>query len=184
MRTQWSVVLVVVALSFIGRTAQAQPVSLSVAEASGGVGGTTTVPIVVSQPRGLGAVQVELVYDPAVLEVVGAEAGSLFSGLVDYNTTRPGTLVVAMAGNEGVQSGGELLQVSFRVLHEGQSALALRSARVWEQETSLELPVEVNNGSFSAGAGFAFPTRLVALLVVVILLFVAIKIARPKRRPA
>ncbi len=165
-------------------SAAAAAVTLAVPpDATGVPGRDAAVPIAIRGAQGLGALQFELTYDPAVLEAGEVVAGPGIPGvLLESNVVSPGRLRVAMAGNEPMAGDGELT-AAFAVKAAGTSALGLENARAWEQANSLDMLVDVEPGQFLAAASPAAGNRVVLLAVVggvILLIIIAIFVRRGK----
>ncbi len=129
------------------QTAGATSVVVSMPGAEVSVGSETILPIAIrTGSKGLGALQFDLSYDPAILAPVKVEPGRLLSGLTEFNITSPGRLRVALATSEALTDEGEVLRATFRALATGQSSLRVENARAWEQATSFETTVGAESG--------------------------------------
>jgi len=113
-------------LSFLAAIAvcsEAPAIILSVSDAAGSVGAELVSHVVVKDSQGLGALQMELTYDPTVVELKSIEAGPGVAGLFDWNIVQPGTARIAMASNQAVSVEGDLFVAKFKALGEGESPL-------------------------------------------------------------
>lgn len=178
--------VVVGALCLLAVWASAAAASVTIAvpqDATGVPGHDAAVPIAIRGAQGLGALQFELTYDPAVLEAGEVVAGPGIAGvLLESNVVSPGRLRVAMAGNEPMTGDGELT-AAFAVKAPGTSALGLENARAWEQANSLDMLVDVESGEFLAVASPAAGNHVILLAVVggfVLLVVIAVVVARAK----
>lgn len=175
--------VVVGAMCLLATWASTSAASVTIAvpqDATGAPGGDAEVPISIRGAQGLGALQFELTYDPAVLEAGEVVAGQDIAGvLLESNVVSPGRLRVAMAGNEPMAGDGELT-ATFAVKAPGTSALALENARAWEQENGLDMLVDVESGQFVAATSSAAGSPVVLLAVVggiVLLVIIAVLLA-------
>jgi hypothetical protein len=113
-----------------GAAAQADALALAV-PALPGVGATFAVPIWATAAGDVHALKLELGYDRAVVEMVGADAGELLArqgAPAVVLSPRPGRVDVALLGRDsGLHGSGELATVRFRVKAAGEAALALTS---------------------------------------------------------
>ena len=123
-------------------------VEFSIANADGEVGSTVATPLMGRNAVGIGAIQLNVIYDPDVLEPVAVDAADGVNALVDFNIVASGVLRLAMASTQQVERDGELLRLQWKVLGGEDTKLELGEIRAWEQETSFELPVSSVVGTF------------------------------------
>lgn len=143
-------------------------------DATGVPGRDAEIPIAIRGAQGLGALQFELTYDPAVLEAGEVVAGPGIPGvLLESNVVSPGRLRVALAGNEPMAGDGELT-ATFAVKAPGTSVLGIENARAWEQTNSLDMLIDVESGQFHAAASPAagIPVALLAVMGGLVLLVI------------
>jgi len=161
----------------------------------GAVGSQIKAPILVKDAQGMGALELELTYDPGVLELIEVVPGAILSGLVDYNVVQPGRVKIAMATSQAVKGSGELFMISFKVMAAGQSPLGLENVLAWEQANSQEMTASLEPGVFktsggatgAASSGFSFLTLgtiLIVLVIVIVGLFFARKLIAAKDKAA
>jgi hypothetical protein len=135
-------------------TALAAEVSLKVATIEGG-GASVAVPITADKCEGLGALQFDLIYDPAIAEPQSVDNGSaLASGLVEFKIKSPGRLGVALVSSEPVTETGELLKVQFKPLAKasGATTLEITNQAAWDHKNNLEMLVTTAPGSLTITA--------------------------------
>jgi len=161
---------------------------LSIGAGSAEAGAVAKVPIRMNSPIGIGAVQFEIVYDPAVVRFKGVENGSLLpTGLVESNVVQPGRARVALVSSEEVKGTGVLLLAEFEVLAgpAGVTAIGLEAVRGWEQASNLPVnaasqagqwtrtvPASVIGGRPTAEGGSpAWHYGVVAVVILVVLGF-------------
>ncbi len=163
---------------------QAASLTLTVGSAQGSAGGDAVVPISVQGSQGLGALQMELVYDPAVLEPKAVEEGSVLPpAVMDDNPAVAGRWKVGLAVNKPFAADGELLKFRFKVRGGSKSGLGLENAHAWDQSNPpLEMLVRVQGGSVVVGGGLGWAVYAgiggaAALLLLVVL------VAGRKKRP-
>ena len=83
--------LILLALGLFVAAASAANVTLSIQSQNVAPGGTATVPIAVAGATSIGAMDLTVTYDPAVLAFVEAKTGALSTnGMVQANGTTPG----------------------------------------------------------------------------------------------
>ncbi len=169
-------------------TASAPPGKLTVA-----VGSTTAsssqeveIPVTLAAAKNLGALELVLTYDPAVLEAKSADRGALLSSnsLVEYFVNPNGRLAVTLVSQDGVTGDGAVVAAHFLVKGQAgqKSALGLENVRAWEGKTRLDFLVSTTAGEFTVGGGW--PWWWVAVVVgAVLLLLLLLKFARRTRAP-
>jgi RNA polymerase subunit RPABC4/transcription elongation factor Spt4 len=152
----------------------AASVTVAIPAVDGSAGTQVRVPVLVREAQGVGALELELTYDPSVLEAQSVEPGPILSGLVDFNVVQPGRLKIAMATSQAVNGSGELFLVMLKVLSSGQSRLGLEKVAAWEQANSQEMTVSLEPGAFKTSGGAAvssgssYLTLGISLIVLVI----------------
>ena len=107
------------------------------------------VPLQTINSNGLGALQFQLQYDPAVVEPVTVESGNdLANGMVEFNIKTPGQLNIAMVSSTPIEGANELLRVIFKRVKtvEGQTNLILTDIRAWDYENNTEMLVTSETG--------------------------------------
>jgi hypothetical protein len=129
---------VTILLAVAANCLQAASVTLVAPSGHGSVGTEFKAPIAARGAEGLGSFQMELVYDPALVQPLEVEEGTLVGGaMVAFNVIEPGRLRIAVAGNPRtpITGDGELLRVKFKLLgKEGaEGLLKFENALAWEQ---------------------------------------------------
>ncbi len=114
--------------------AERNDVEVVVPEPPAAVGGSFVASVVLSAAGDLQAASVELAYDPARVEPLGAEGGELL-GRQEARTLllapRPGAVDLALLGRGlGLAGRGEAAQVRFRVKAAGAPGIALRRVQL------------------------------------------------------
>ena len=112
-------------------------------------------PIQVKDAGGLGAVQMDIVFDPSVVEVTAVEASDLLSNAMVEFKTDQGRCKIAFVSSEAVIGGGNLLTLSLRT-HEGSgrtSGLTAQNAQAWEYGNSQAMNVSIVNGKVMLPGG-------------------------------
>lgn len=111
-----------------------------------------SIPVELMGAKNLGSLQVELAYDPAVLEATEVKAGELAkNAMVEYNLAAPGLLVVGVIDAAGIGGNGSVVTVSFKVLDKaGTSPITLERIEANDATTLIDIPVRASAGSFVA----------------------------------
>ena len=177
-----------VVLVLLAGTADGATITISAGSAKGGAGSEVVVPVSVQGAKYLGAIQLELVYDPAVLEPKKLDDGTaLPPGVLDDNPAVAGRWRVGVAANKPFSGDGELFRFKFKVRGGSKSAVSLENAHVWDNAIPpLEMLVKVEAGTVtvgSAGGGFGLYASIGGGAVVLLTL-VVIVMSRRKRRTA
>jgi len=186
---------IVLALFIIPSICRAASVTVAVPSVEGEMGAQIKTPILVKDAQGVGALEMELTYDPGILELTEVDPGPILSGLVDYNIVQPGRVKIAMATSQAVNGSGELFMISFKVMAAGQSQLGLENVLAWEQANSRDMTVNLEPGAFKTGggatgaasSGFSYLTLgtiLIVLVIVIAGLFFARKLIAAKDKAA
>ncbi len=182
---------VILLACLLAATASAAPVGLGFEAKSGPGGGSVEIPVVADGAVGLGAIQFDVVYDAAVLELTAVAAGGLLPGaMLDWNVVEPGRARLAAAMSQAVtQAGGPLVILTFTVMDGDDTTvpLSLHEVLAWEYERSLEMSVAPRAGSFTrTGTSVLLWVAAAAalVLVAVAVAFVARRRSSTKADPA
>ena len=174
----WSGVLPVFASSvtFRAATVQAQ------------AGGSIDVPIEAVAAPSLGALHLELAYDPRVLTpdtvTRGPLAGS--NALIDFNPGNAGRLLIGVVSLDAIKGDGVVATVRFKVVGDAgaTSTLTLDNSKAWESSTHSEVLVKTEAGKVTVGGGLPlWLFAAVAVLLALLLLLIFFMLMR-RRRPA
>jgi hypothetical protein len=171
-------------------TAWAASLELLLPEVEADASGTVTAPVKVKDGAGFGALQMDLVFDPSVVEVTAVEAGALLSnGLVEFNASQ-GRCVIGIVSSDPVVGGGDIVTVTMRTRGNpgGSSALTAQNAQAWENESRAPMNVAVVDGKIRmAGKTVGMPAWMWGGLAIVILgggAFCCVRSRRKSPRPA
>jgi hypothetical protein len=187
-------VLLALTLSgLVALVAWASSVTLVVGSIEGGSGAKVEVPIHIRGAQQLGALQMDLTYDPAILDAPTVEKGALPQEItLGSNVVSPGRLRLVMntSARESVSGDGLLMKAVFVV--KGQSGqkcdLRLDQVKAWDNTKPdappYEMLVTVEPGKFAVG-GAGLPLALIAgICGAVVLLVVVVAVAKRKPRGA
>jgi hypothetical protein len=170
---------VAVALSAANR-GRTEPLTLSAPTARAASGQEVELPITLKGPSGIGALHLELVYDPSILECKTVEKGQLLNGnsLLEADSSQSGRLVVGIVSLDGIPGDGCVLKARFvtRGPAGQKTPLRLEHVEAWDGKTHLDLLAKVEAGEFTvvnAGLFSSWPW-LVGIGVAVLLLFTTI----------
>lgn len=183
------VLVLLLTMALVGAASiYAASVTVRVGSVEAAPGEVAQVPVTIAGSPGIGAMHLELTYDPALLAVEGVEQGSLVAGnaLMAFNTDEPGRIIISLAAADEIAGDGTLAVASFLVSGEkGQTtALDLEYSQAWDGE-GFELAVELEPGQLTVGSSglpLALLAALALLALVMILLLVVILARRGRRR--
>lgn len=155
----------------------AASVTFGVATVQANTGSTVEVPIHATGASNLGAIHLELDYDPQVLTPENVTRGKLTgskNALIDFNTAKPGRLVIGLISLDAINGDGDIALVHFKVIGQAgtSSTLTLENSKAWETATHAEVLVKTEAGKVSVGGGF--PYLVIALLCIALLIFLVI----------
>lgn len=178
-------------------SSDASSVSVEAGSAQGSRGSTVEIPILVHRAERLGALQMELLYDPHVLVPGEVKAGSLpVEVTVGANVIAPGRwrIVMNTSPRESIQGDGRLMTASFEVAGEASrgSEIKIENLRAWDNTSAGALPyemlVDVLPGRFTLATGLSWPLVATAIIAVgagaLLLVLVTKKRSRQSRLPS
>jgi len=130
MLQKMGVLFVVMAVTFVGPALAATDVGVN--DASGDYGTTVDVPINVSSTSNIGAMDISLTYNPAVISPTGVANGTLISttDLIGSYTGTSGIVNVSIASTSGITGTGSIAIVQFHVLGFGGTTSPLTLSTV------------------------------------------------------
>lgn len=165
------------ALSIIPMDVCAQDgATLTIEDATGRPDATATVNLLVSNASEIGAMDLALRYDPAVVRFAGFQAGtSAEDALVEANEAEPGLLLLALADSNGLSGDGTLAVLTFSVTGADgdRTAIAVEAVRAYHHEMLTDIPMSTTPGELSITGKESLPLIVVALLAVLAVLIVA-----------
>ena len=149
----WAVIAVfVTAIAATPVFAQAIRSELSIVAGSADAGTVAKVSIRSKSPVAMGAVQFDLIYDPAKVRFKGVENGPLLpAGLVETNVVEPGRARIALVTNEEVKGDGVLLIAELDILEGpgGTTSIGLEAVRGWDQANNLPVNIAAQGGELT-----------------------------------
>ncbi len=151
-------------------------------------GGTVEVPIQAVGAPGLGAIHLELVYDPLILTADTVTRGSLAgnNALTDFNVGKPGRVVIGIVSLDAIKGDGPIATVRFKAIGAAgsTSSLTLENSKAWESSSHAEVLVTAEAGKVTVGGGFPIWLIAIALFVFILLLLLIFFLIMRRRRPA
>jgi hypothetical protein len=176
----WRLVVAVACCLVIIGVAHAQAsVTVQVGEISGAPGSEVRVPVELKGASNVGALHVEIVYDPTIITAKKVENAT--GGLLEANVSQPGRVVVGLVTTEGLNGDVTVADVVFEVKgKEGdRSDLRLEKVEANDATSLAALTVNMNNGRLQVAAGApqaeggGDDTGLVVLIIVVVVVILA-----------
>ena len=111
----WSCLLLIIVFLMPG--ACAEGMDIVIRDTSAPAGSEVSVPLIVQNAEQLSTVDIEISYDPAVLEFSRVElGGAVQNGIVEATEIRAGLIRIDMVDKTGVSRDGDLLTLSFIVV--------------------------------------------------------------------
>ena len=150
--------------------------TLTVEKATGRPDATATVNLLVSNASEIGAMDLALRYDPAMVRFAGFQAGtSAEDALIEANEAEPGLLLLALADSNGLSGDGTLAVLTFDVtgVDGDRTEIAVEAARAYHYELLTDVPMSSTPGELSITGKGEIPLIVVALLAVLAILIVA-----------
>ena len=163
MLQKMGILLVIMAIAFVGPALAATDVVVD--DTSSGYGTTVNIPIDVSSTSNIGATDISLTYDPAVISPTGVVAnGTLISAtdLIASYTGTSGIVNISVASESGITGARSIAIVQFSVVGSGgaMSPLTLSTVDAYDLDSPIivdgsvtgyaELTVTSTSGTFTA----------------------------------
>lgn len=163
----WIAILVLLGAIIGTQVAHAATATLRVGSIQAPSGSAVEVPIEALGAPGIGPLQMELVYDPAVLTAESVTRGALLSGnvLMESNVTPRGRVIIALVAADPLKGDGVIVKVRFKVIGGPgqQGVLTLENVKAWERSNQREVLVNTEAGKVTV-AGAATDSSLWFLL--------------------
>ena len=186
------------ALVLEAETAFGAAVTVTVGNISAAAGGVAAVPINLTGASALRTFQMDLNFDPAVLQMKQVDNGPLLSAnaLLVPQIPRPGRLSITLVDQGGIQGDGTLCTIQFQVIGRpgSKSSLQIDSARAWflpnqqgvpvALQTLAETKVNATGGELTVPAGIPWLWIAIAAAVVLLLLILFGATRRRSAAPA
>jgi hypothetical protein len=181
-----AVLLLLLAAVFLSVSAlQASSVTVTVASVEASSGGTVDVPVRAAGASGIGAMQMDLVFDAAVLKPDSVNKGALLgnNALLQSNIDVAGRVIIALVTLDGIKGDGDILNVRFKVIGQsGQSSvLKLEKAMAWEGASHQDVLVKTEAGQFKMTGGANYLLWILIAIIVLLLLIILLILWRRSR---
>src|SRR3990172_6103781 len=134
----------------------ASSVTVTVESLQVAAGGRSSVPINVEGAKDIGAMHLELAYDPSVLSAESVENGpAARSAMLEFNTGTAGRVVIGLISLDGIKGDGALATVKFRAIGQAgqKSALTLERCRAWEARSHFDIVANTRSGEAQLAGG-------------------------------
>ncbi|WP_406661452.1 cohesin domain-containing protein [Methanolobus sp. ZRKC3] len=174
-------ILLLVSLLCLVSLASAQDMTVSVSDTTGAAGGIVEVPVNLEGATDVGSMDISLMYDPAVLQAVGVEAGELGgNAYIESNTGNEGEVIIALADSSGINGDGTVVVVSFKVLGSVGSSSHLTLNEVSVHNTDLvEVISPTTDGTLSvteeASEGAGYGSMVVMTMAAIVMALFVVK---------
>ncbi|MEI6293546.1 MAG: cohesin domain-containing protein [Methanomicrobiales archaeon] len=153
----------------------AAAMTVSVGSTTVNANSKAVIPVTVSGASNLGAMDLVITYDPAVLKFSSADLGELSTnGMIDSNAGTPGTVKIGIVDTKGVTGDGTLVKMTFDVIGQNgaTSPVNVQVAGAWNLDL-VDIQTSVSGGTITVGgkkAPLSMVTMLGALCAAVVLL--------------
>jgi hypothetical protein len=149
-----TIIFVMLALALLAGTASAAAMQVAIGSPQSGAGKTVIIPVTVSGASNLGAMDMQVTYDPALLKLAGAQMGSLSpNGVAEANEPQAGTVLISFVDSQGITGSGDVVKITFDVLGStGASSTLTLQARAYDLDLK-DIPVTAKSGSVTVGSG-------------------------------
>ena len=140
-----------VALLAVGVSASAMVVSVQ--NTNAGSGSTVVIPVKVGGATNLGAMDLVLTYDPAVITFTSADLGEISTnGMVESNGGTPGTVKIGFVDTAGVNGDGTVVKVTFNVVGKNgaTSPMNVQVTGAWKTD-AVDIQTTTSGGTFTVG---------------------------------
>ena len=154
---------------------RAEVATLAIGEVEAAHGDGVEVPVELTGAAAIGAVHLEITFDPDVLTPTDVVGGSMASSaLVDFNAT-DGRVVIGVVSGDGIDGDGSVVIARFDVIGSdgATSPLTLENVQAWEATTDrFELKIDTTDGTFTVYNGGGLPWWLIAAMLLLVVLLV------------
>ena len=140
-----------IALMALGVSAAAMTVSVE--NTNAGAGSKAVIPVKVGGATNLGAMDLVVTYDPAVLAFSSADLGDLSTnGMIESNGAIPGTVKIGFVDTAGVNGDGMLVKVTFNVIGKdgATSPVNIQVSGAWNLNL-VDIQTTTSGGTFTVG---------------------------------
>jgi hypothetical protein len=143
-------------------------------------GSQTVIPIHITNSEELGEMNIEVTFDPLVLQFSNVDLGDISkNGIIEATETRPGTIVINFVDNAGISQDGDLLNLKFDVIGNGgtSSTVSITPKGIYNLDKK-DIPTGSSSGKImvTGGGGEKTPVSVyIPFIALTILIFIAIR---------
>lgn len=126
-----------------------------------GGGGQVQIPVKITGANNLGALHMELTYDPQSLSAISVKSGQAGKdAILEYNLDTPGKVVIGLVSVPGISQDGSLVTVVFKVQKgAGSTNLNIENISAYDADSLAAINSDESAGIFSADdKSFISPT--------------------------
>ncbi len=166
---------------------RAASVDIAVGKSQAKQGEDVAIPVSIKGASKTAAMQMDLVYDPAILEAGKIDNGPLLADncLLESNTSQSGRIRLALISKDGINGDGVLFNANFKVRGAAgaRSAFTLDNVRVWmipkahesmpEMQHLIDVKAITQPGEIAISGGlplWAIATAAIAVVLVILLI--------------
>ena len=169
--------------------ARAASVDMAVGKTEAKQGEDVTIPVSMKGASKTAAMQMDLVYDPAILEAGKIDNGPLLADncLMETNTATAGRIRLALVSKDGINGDGVLFNANFKVRGAAgaKCALTLDKVRVWmipkahenmpEMQHLIDVKANTQPGEVAISSGLPRWVIAAAAIAVVLIILLILK---------
>lgn len=178
--------ITIVGLVLLVAVAHAAALSVSIESTSAVSGSQASIPVVVAGASNLGAMDLAVTYDPAILTFTGVDLGSLSTnGMIESNAGSPGTIKIGFVDTRGVTGDGPLFVLKFTVIGKQGATSSITPQVTGAWNTNLvDVSTTTSAGVLTVGSGGKTPLSIVPVVAALgsISLMARYHSMRPARR--
>jgi len=162
--------------------ALAQGLVVSFSDSSGSKGDTVKIPIQLDGASNVGAMDILLKYDKAILRARAIEAGELGkNALLESNISDNGEVRIVLADAQGINGKGSIAVITYEVIGEVGSTSKLNLERTLVSNLELvDVIVTTKDGTFSVTEK-AFPLFYIIVIMAIIAIIAGIFVVKKRK---
>jgi hypothetical protein len=167
---------------------QASSVSLRLPVMEAKAGDMVDISVQATGAPGVGALQLDVIYDSAVLKPDSVSKGALLgkNSLLESKLDTAGRVMIALATLDNIKGNGDILTIRFKVIGQsGQNtSLKLENAFAWEGESHQDILVKLEPGQLKVIGGSSFLIWIIIAIVVILLMILLFMLLSRRRKKA
>ena len=173
------IVIALFILVFIIPQVTAEGFSITINDQSVSTGSQALIPIHITNAEELGEMNLEVTFDPSVLQFSSVDLGDISkNGIIEATETRPGTIGINLVDDAGISQDGDLLKLKFDVIgNDGTSSTVSITPKGIYNLDKNDIPAESSSGKITVtGEGRKAPVSVhIPLLALSIMIFITIR---------